>query len=471
MSIPLDNKNFPLNTSNWSNATVISDDSTGWNNDNSYYSDIVVDKNGYIHVVWYDWTVGEWGTDEEIFYANYTNTGWSNATCISDIYGWNNGSSENPRIDLDNNGNLHVVWNDDTPGEWGTDQEIMYANRTATGWSNATVISDDNTGWNNDDSYNPDIAIDNNGVIHVVWYDYTDGEWETDEEIFYANCTTTGWSNATCISDDYTLWNDGASRFPIIAIDNNEYLHVVWHDLTNGEWGSDAEIMYANRTASGWSNATCISDLYGWNDGSSYRPKVATDNNGNVHVVWYDYTDTEWGTDTEIMYASYTATGWSNATVISDDSTGWNDMSSDFPDIAIDNQGILHVTWNEATDGEWGSDEEIMYVKYTGTKWTNVTCISDFYGWNDGDSYDSKIAIEPNGKIHVVWEDGTDGEWGNDQEIMYASFSGPSKSTDLLPLVLLMISGPDTLIWAIPIIIIIAIIAAIVLIIIYKKSE
>jgi len=80
-----------------------------------------------------------------------------------------------------------------------------------------------------------------------------------------------------------------------------------------------------------------------------------------VHVVWYDETDGEWGTDTEIMYAKRTAAGWSNVTIISDDSTGWNDGSSEFPDIAIDGNGNLHVVWSDDTDGEWGTDKEIMY--------------------------------------------------------------------------------------------------------------
>ncbi|MBN1216849.1 MAG: hypothetical protein JXA99_15590 [Candidatus Lokiarchaeota archaeon] len=41
------------------------------------------------------------------------------------------------------------------------------------GWSNVTIISDDNNRWNNDINENPDIAIDNTGKPHIVWSDRT----------------------------------------------------------------------------------------------------------------------------------------------------------------------------------------------------------------------------------------------------------------------------------------------------------
>jgi len=100
-------------------------------------------------------------------------------------------------------------------------------------YSNATVISDgfNNVYWNDLESYNPDIAVDNNGTIHVVWYDNTDGVWGVDYEIMYVCYTeTSGWSNITLISDGYEdiYWNDGHSQFPQIAVDRNDNVHIVY---------------------------------------------------------------------------------------------------------------------------------------------------------------------------------------------------------------------------------------------------
>ena len=101
--------------------------------------------------------------------------------------------------------------------------------------------------WNDDDSYDPTIAIDSNNNIHVAWEDETDGVWGTDDEIMYANYEeSTGWSNVTVISDGYgnNTWNDDDTEDPAIVVGNDRIIHVVWEDDTNGVWGFDSEIMY-----------------------------------------------------------------------------------------------------------------------------------------------------------------------------------------------------------------------------------
>ncbi len=371
---------------------------------------------------------------------------WSNATVISDGYNgtyWNNDYSTSPAIAVDDNGTIHVVWSDSTNGRWGSDTEIMYANYTiAIGWSNATVISDGYNGtyWNNDYSTSPVIAVDNNGTIYVVWADETNGTWGIDQEIMYVSYIKgMGWSNATVISDGYnrTYWNSDYSRYPQIAVDKEGTVHVVWEDWTDGRWGFDDEIMYVNYTAKmGWSNATVISDGYKgiyWNNGYSNTPSIDTDNNGGLHVVWYDTTNGLWGSDFEIMYANYTAgSGWSNATVISDGYNGiyWNTGDSYYPEVAVENRGTIHVVWRDTTPGPWGGpfpDYEIMYVNYTATTgWSNATVISDGYNgtyWNNDTSEAPSIAVDSAGIVHVVWYDYTNGKWGTDIEIMYTRYT------------------------------------------------
>ncbi|MFX1337925.1 MAG: hypothetical protein ACFFDK_04895 [Promethearchaeota archaeon] len=446
-------------------------DEWGWNNNLSFNPEIAIDTTGNLHVVWSDSSNGAWkdgSLDSEIMYANYTSAyGWSNATVISDGYnvewGWNTGSSVDPKISIDKFGNIHVVWSDSSNGAWkdgSLDSEIMYVNYTsAYGWSNATVISDgynDEWGWNTERSIRPDIAVDNFGNIHVVWYDYTPGVWgggSSDTEIMYVNYTSAnGWSNATVISDGYNseYWNDGGSSSPSICIDNStNNIHVVWTDYSNGYWkdgGSDSEIMYVNYTsANGWSNATVISDGYndewGWNTEGSFYPDITMDFLGNIHVVWSDYTPGVWGggsSDSEIMYVNYTSTnGWSNVTVISDgyNNEYWNDGDSSSPSICIDNSiNNIHVVWTDVSNGAWkdgSSDSEIMYVNYASANgWSNATVISDGYnnewGWNNNNSFYPKIAIDVTGNLHVVWTDVSNGAWkdgSSDSEIMYVKFS------------------------------------------------
>ncbi len=123
---------------------------------------------------------------------------------------------------------------------------------TATDWFNATVISDgiNDTYWNDDNSYDPAIAVDNSDVVHVVWEDHTDGVWGTDREIMYGEYTSPlGWSTPKVISDGYggVYWNDGDSFNPAIAVGKVK-VHIVWDDDTNGMWGTDYEIFFTSRS-------------------------------------------------------------------------------------------------------------------------------------------------------------------------------------------------------------------------------
>jgi len=421
-----------------SNATIISDGYGGlyWNTATSEEPSIAAASNGLVHVVWQDSTSGVWGSDYEIMYVYFDpDFGWSNVTVISDGYNgsyWNEGYSDDPAIAVDRQNNVHVVFADDTAGPWGIDNEIFYVNYAPDiGWSNITVISDGYGGsyWNYGDSYEPSIAIDSYDNIHVVWYDYSEGVWGNDMEIMYVmNTQSEGWSNVTVISDGYggSYWNDGSSQYPSIVADVTD-LHVVWYDETDGIWGDDIEIMYTKYTQSeGWSNATVISDGYGgsyWNIDNSLSPSIAC-NFGEIYVVWEDHTDGIWGTDSEIMYTKYLPTsGWSNATVISDGYglRYWNDAQSTNPAIIVDYRNILHVIWQDYTDGIWGIDTEIMYINWTDAYgWTNVSIISDGYAgsyWNNDLSRNPAISSHYT-NLYIVWQDATNGVWGTDDEIM-----------------------------------------------------
>ncbi|HUY00008.1 MAG TPA: hypothetical protein VMV49_10675 [Candidatus Deferrimicrobium sp.] len=346
--------------------------------------------------------------------------------------------SIDPAIAVAPNGDIHVVWEDTCSGPWSGDWDIFYAKYSAGAWSNATVISDNGAWWNTGNSYEPAIAVDASGTVHVVWKDETSTPFSspTDTEILYINYTVaTGWSNATVISDNGNWWNTGNSEMPQIAVDSTGTIHVVWADETASMWGGDKEIMYVNWTSnSGWSNATIVSDNGNWwNTGDSTYPSIVLYND-TLHLVWVDDTPGEWtgGSEEEIMYATYTSSqGWSNATVISDGYNGvwWRDGSLFEPAIAVDNLGGLHVAWSDRTHAEWltilpRTETEILYVHYNSTiGWSNITLLSDNGNWwNTESSLSPAIAAFNPEAICVIWTDSTDGWWGEDTEIMGAIF-------------------------------------------------
>ena len=455
----------------YNKITVISDDNTNWNTGSGITPgvapgldpqfgapDMTVDLSGTIHVVWVDETEGSWGggwPDCEIMYVNYTEaSGWSNAIVISDGYNgiyWNDKLSYSPSIAVDNTGNIHVAWVDETDGIWGTDDEIMYVNYTeASGWSNATLISDGFNGeyWNDGISRYPSIAVDTTGKVHVAWVDQTDGIWGTDDEIMYVSNDGTGWSNATIISDDGTYWNNESSWGPSIGVDGNNNIHVIWTDNTDGIWGSDVEIMYVSNEGIGWSNATVISDGFNGeylNNNNSMRANIAISDSNNIHVVWYNSPDLFYMDYNiqKIMYTNYTeGIGWSDISIVSD-LVRLHNITSDYgPDIAVDSDENVYVVWNDLYDDLSYDGSEILYSSNTGSDWSDPQLISDDEtNWNNGASLVPSIAIDPNNNIHMIWEDETDGTWGIDDEILYTSVAQlppTSPPGDKLPIPLII---------------------------------
>ena len=235
-----------------------------WNSGDSYDPAIAVDSSNNIHMVWCDYTPG----NSEIYYKRSTDGGltWSDSQRLI----WNSGNSSYPAIAIDSNNNLHVMWHDWTPGNW----EIYYKRSTDGGstWNATKRIT-----WTSSDSYDPEIAIDSNNNLHVVWYDSTPGNYE----IYYKRSTDGG---STWGATKRLTWNSSNSIHPAIAIDSNNNLHVVWWDSTPGNW----EIYYKRSTDGGlsWGAMKRLT----WNSGSSCDPAIAIDSNNNIHVVWYDST-------------------------------------------------------------------------------------------------------------------------------------------------------------------------------------
>jgi len=343
-----------------------------WNAGSSSYPAIATDSSGNIHVVWEDSTPG----NDEIYYKRSTDGGssWTTKRLT-----WNAGSSYIPAIATDSSGNIHVVWYDYTPGN----AEIYYKRSTDGGssWQPTKRLT-----WNAGDSLWPSIATDPSGNIHIVWVDETPGNWE----IYYKRSTDGGSSWTT----KRLTWNAGYSYEPAIATDPSGNIHIVWVDETPG----NVEIYYKRSTDGGSSWTT---KRLTWNSGDSGLQAIATDPSGNIYVVWMDDTPG----NREIYYKRSTDGGssWQSTKRLT-----WNAGFSQCPAIVTDSSGNIHVVWEDTTPG----NAEIYYKRSTdgGSTWTTKRLT-----WNAGRSIRPAIATDSSGNIHVVWNDYTPGN----EEVYY----------------------------------------------------
>ncbi len=231
---------------------------------NSSEASLVADPSGHLHVAWYDSTPG----NEEVYYKKSTDGGntWSTAKRLT----WNSGSSRRPVLAVDPSGHLHVVWYDSTPGNW----QVYYKKSTNEGstWTESKRLT-----WSSGFASDPALAIDPSGHLHVVWYDSAPGHFE----IYYKMSTDEG---ASWAASKRLTWTSDDSLWPVIGVDSSGYLHVVWQDLTPGNY----EVYYKKSTDGGatWTTSQRLT----WTSGASWFPTMASDSSDYVHVVWYDDT-------------------------------------------------------------------------------------------------------------------------------------------------------------------------------------
>ena len=268
-------------------------------------------------------------------------------------------------------------------------------------WSSYEVISETST----DNSYLPDVFVDINDNLHVVWQDNTDilGSG-TDQDIFYRffDSSLETWGTIELVSSE----SDDTSRDPIVSVDQSGDVHVVWRDSSNYlSAGTEYDIFYKKKNYGGsWTITTVISE------GSNSLVEgfsVVTDIENNVYITWADYTIDllSSGIDVDLFgrYYNSTTSTWSSEKLITASSTG--DSSHSY--IAIDSlTGELHVVWIDSSDllGAGSGDFDVFYCKwnFATSLMTDLTLIST---GSDGNSLLPKLAFDQNHFPHVTWTD------------------------------------------------------------------
>jgi hypothetical protein len=352
-----------------------------WNSGESRAPVIAVDTWGNLHLVWEDDSPAP--DAPEIYYKKSADggTSWTAGKRLT----WNSGDSTRPAMAVDSWGNVHVVWQDDTPGNY----EIYYKNSQDGGasWTASQRIT-----WTSGTSQAPTIAVDSGNNLHLLWYDYTPGNYE----IFYKKSTNGG---ATWSPSQRLTWNSGWSGLPDVVVDSSGRVHVVWYDETPG----NTELFYKQSPDGGdtWLSTQRLT----WTSGFSQAPAVAVNPSGDLHLLWWDNTPG----NAEIFYKKSLDSGstWSIGQRLT-----WTSGDSQAPALTIDSSGGLDAVWWDNTPG----NAEIFFRKGSpgGAAWTASLRLT----WSPGNSYGPALAVSYLGHLHLVWYDDTPGNY----EIYYKKF-------------------------------------------------
>jgi hypothetical protein len=337
-----------------------------WTAGDSMMPAVAIDSGDGIHVVWQDLTSGI----AEICYKRSLSGGttWSALQHLT----WNSGASECPAVAADSSNGIHVVWQDDTPGN----VEIYYVKSSDRGatWGAARRLT-----WEYGVSVRPAIVVDSADRIHVAWQDDKTGT----TEIYYRQSTDAGenWSAVRRLT-----WTSGISEYPALAVGSGTNIYVVWHDDTPG----NLEIYFKRSTDGGttWDAAKRLS----WTSGDCWAPDIAK-GSGNALLVVYcsEY-------DIFIKKSTDGGSSWSIAKRLT-----WNTENVGTV-VAVDSMNTIHLMWQR----DYVHDEyDIFYKKSTdgGTTWSYAVDLTSSGGKMNGRSCGPAVAVDSSNTVYFVWYD------------------------------------------------------------------
>lgn len=344
---------------------------------------IGVDDNGYLHLVWIDYRTG----NGDLYYTKSTDggTSWSAFDPITDTHEFRQSA-----IELGSDDSVHVafvkVWN-----ESYQEYYIEYAKKSP---GEAWQVSD-----------MPGGVVYQHSPALVVSGDYLYAVWVREGgtgsfQIFYSYKPLTGdtWSTPEMITTTATT-----SLYPDIIADRHGNVHLVWQEDVN-----QGAIWYSAGSGIGaltWSPVITVSDpLTG-----CATPAIAMGSDDYVHVVWGQKISRD---EQYVYYASFPYTDTSSITPVQvfTEAIGVSEIAPTylFPRVAIRGDSELHLVWHgkratEITDQIWYAVSEDK-----GNNWSSPIKVSH-EATRQGVAPD--IALR--GEIeHVVWQ-------GKDEDGIY----------------------------------------------------
>jgi hypothetical protein len=269
-----------------------------------------------------------------------------------------------PDFTIDNNGVIHCVWST----RHGTNFYVIYYSSSGDDgetWSAPISASLNNTMW----MTLPHIVSAQDNTLHLT-YDYNVGNLY-NSYIFHRIFDGISWVFADTVTKAYP----GASKNRLV-IDNNDKLHCFWFT------GYYTGYQTLDPGAATWGEII-------WPYGFSmklftHKPIVGTDN--VIHVQGRSHLISNKGI---VAYFKLCEGVWHPIEKIS------NLIRSHAYDMALDNQDLPHIVWQQFNDNSYPGEDSIMYSYNNGYFWSEPELIVQ-------DANKMSIAVDPNNDIHLL---------------------------------------------------------------------
>lgn len=375
-----------------------------------------VDSNGYIDVVWVNNGVG----NGDIFFARSTDggTNFSEPVNISNT----SSNSSTPKLAVESGGSVDVVWNENMAGSDGIMFKRGTVPDTGSGFAFGTAETIATPTTEPYQSFEkPEIAVDSNDTIHVVWYDASEGTGNA----YYSSGTLNGEGDVT-FSAPLALITPGEDVYigvysVKLALDAENNVNVAWR--------GDGGIYFRHKDygSSTFDTALQVVTDTGYNDPF----EISAGPGGKVDIAWPENIATNPPPSIMNIFVAH-STDYGESF-----STGVNVSNSDYRAselrLAVDSQGNVNVMWlNELEEGT-----DVFFSRSTdGTNFSTPVNISNTSGIYTGPG---DMALDSSGNVYLVWGDSLTPSAPRDTYFSLGTLGEPFESFDAK---LKIINGP-----------------------------
>ena len=346
---------------------------------------VATEANGDIDVVWGDDSCQEtfpYSCTWHLFFSRSVDGGATFSAPMDIAHRAAGQALYAPQIAVDRKGNINVVWEDTAAGGW----EIFYSRSVDGGatFSSPKVISNDAG-----DAVDPQLDVDRQDNISVVWQtqDQVSFNWNVWFTRSLDRGVTFAAPNALCDTTETCTW-------PKVAVEPAGSVNVVWAQAPCADCASDVFFSRAGDIGAGLSTPQNLSNSV---EPLVTTPELVVDSRGNIHVVW-----------SKGYYSSgpvnvFLSRSRDHGTTFVSRSLTASQGRAYFPELGVDAAGNINVFWvDDILGGIFFSRSVDGGKNYSAPK--KVAPLPGSYS-----AVYPYIAVESQGSLNLVWEDGATG--------------------------------------------------------------
>jgi len=243
-------------------------------------------------------------------------------------------------------------------------------------WSDPINISNSNY-----TDADPDICIDNDGILHCVWVRTIEFSYRC---VYYNKSLNQGqtWTTPLKISDNLS----GVANNPKIVCDSHNFLYVAYeYDV----FVSNNNLYFTMFDGYSWSPPVTIASLYP----GLFFEEMTVDYNDRVYVFWRYF-------DHKPHYRYYQGMVWSSYYTLFE-----NDPAGNFiHDVVADKFSNLHCVGNNLEVGGTGSRAAYYYYDFSNNSWDEPFIVGNY---PSSDPFDD-VVVDETFEPHLVWREYAD---------------------------------------------------------------